>query len=391
MKKIGIVTAHSAYNYGSKLQSYAMKEMVRQKGFEPIIWDVKYSENGVIDKIKRKLRFIRNIGCFYNLYQHRYIQRLYPNASRYLRRLIFKRHVAIDSFNKLLDVKFIQGDKTKIAKETRSFIAFFCGSDQVWRPIQNPDLKYYLLDFVDDSVRRIAYAPSLGTAHIPDNMKNIYRNALSKFYSLSCRETTGAEELDNITNKNVRVVLDPTLLVGKLIWDNIIDEKYALSLGNYCLCYLLGDNKNHRTFCKRVSETLKVPILNFAHFKLYNEADNSLNSNQLFDITPQQFIGLIKNAKFVVTDSFHCTAFSIMYHTQFATLQRYTCRDENSTNNRLYSLLKQINIQDRMVAPQDLDTFDICSKIDFDECDKLLELKRFESNAYINEALIELL
>lgn len=390
MKKVGILTAYSAYNYGSKLQAYAMKELVRQKGFFPVIWDVKACDSGTFGKIKRKLRFIRERGVFYRFYQIRYIKKLYPNSTFALRKLLYKRHAAIDSFNKQLDVNYIQGSKKEIAKKTRFFSAFICGSDQIWRPYQNPDLKYYLLDFVDISVRRIAYAPSLGTAHIPIQKREVYKESLDKFYSLSCREILGSQELARIVGKKVNVVLDPTLLVGRSTWDRLIDEEFSNSKGNYCICYLLGDNSSHRDFCRRVSETLNVPILNFAHFKLYNEADNNLESSQLYDITPQQFIGLIKNAVFVITDSFHCTAFSIMYHTQFATLQRYTNNDSNSTNNRISSLLEQLNILDRMIVPEEQDAFDICSKIDFEKCDKILELKRIESNAYINDAFKDL-
>lgn len=381
---VGIQTVHSEYNYGSKLQAYAMMEIVRHYGKSPEIMafqELKFD----LFSIKYCVRtFLINIFSKYKKYKEiQQIHRLQP-CNKEMAALINIRREAIDSFDKMLIIKKIHGTKKQFGQWQKRYKAVICGSDQIWRPYKNPLLDLYLFEYTPGSTRKISYGPSLGVSIIPSEQIDYYNLHLASFYSLSCREIEGAKELHRITNRDVEVVLDPTMLVGLPIWDKLLDT--SIDKGDYILSYLLGTNTEHREICHNLSKKLGVKILNFSHFKLINEGDENLESESLYDINPQQFLTLIKKARFVVTDSFHCTAFCIQFHTPFCTLLRFNDSKEISTNSRIYSLLSQLRLEDRICRSlSDIDS--IISNIpDFEMVDNILDQLRIKSWKYLDKS-----
>ena len=132
------------------------------------------------------------------------------------------------------------------------------------------------------------------------------------------------------------------------------------------------------------SEELNIKIVNLAHFSGYCEADVDFADEDLYNVSPQDFIYLIENAKYVCTDSFHCTAFSIQYHKNFTVFHRFKSTDTKSTNTRLHSLLGQLGLEDHITS--DGKNVEV-SKIDYNYVDDKLQLLRKESNAYMQSAL----
>ena len=391
MKKIGIYTVTKVYNYGTKLQAYAMQEIFKQRGFYAEILTLS-ERKGILAKIKYYLKYYLLCLCFpykkftINKNYEQYINCQYnglPNKN--LRVLLKKRFEALDLFDsKYHIVHFI--DKQSLKEHTKSFVVVVCGSDQIWHPILNRN-DFWTLQLVSDGVRRMSYAPSLGVDELPESAISFFKKVLANIDYISVRELSGMHLLQNLTSKPVSVVLDPTLLVGRPVWDKILIDRPELTRNEYCLCYLLGSNPEHRKIISKTAKQLGLIVYNFSHFKEYNAADEELEGQHLYDISPTEFVGLVSKAKFVITDSFHCSVFSIMYHVPFMVLLRYSTSDHMSTNSRIYSLLGQLGLDSR-IYDQSRDIEDIVNtNINFEEVEFLLAKKREESNRFIDEAL----
>ena len=186
------------------------------------------------------------------------------------------------------------------------------GSDQVWNYQKGYSLLPFFLDFVPEGKKRIAFASSIGLATLTDKAKDIFKVYLSKFDALAVRETQAANLLGQLLNKKVDVVLDPTLLLPKDEWKKVAE--YSLCpKERYLLLYVVTIKP-----CKyaiRLAEEiaakwgLKIVRL-FRSAATYDAKSTMIN---LPAAGPSDFIGLIENADFVVTNSFHGTVFSINF------------------------------------------------------------------------------
>lgn len=351
MQKIGIDTGHTIPNYGTKLQAYSMQYILNKYADDTQIFEVYKLPNSIIEKhIKKTIYFLLSLKCL-NPFKLilTYIKR---NKGNYKFRLLWKtlrRYYFINKIDASYNLEYIIGTKDELSQRTSTYTHIFCGSDQAWVP-SNIKLDIYTLSYVNRNVKKCAYAPSFGVEKIDDNIKKEYKNFLQDFEAISVRETAGAKIIQDLLNKNVPVVLDPTMLVGRELWDNVIEESLSKKYGDYILVYLLGDNKEHRLFCNSISKLLKLKILYFPHFIKYNDKDNLIEGQELWNVDPFQFIGLIKNAKFIITDSFHCTAFAMQYHKQFYVVSRFSSNSNNSTNSRISTLLDHFNLKSRLVT-----------------------------------------
>ena len=125
-------------------------------------------------------------------------------------------------------------------------------------------------------------------------------------------------------------------------------------------------------------------MLIYNTFLVFCEADVDFADENLYAVSPQDFIALIANADYVCTDSFHCTAFSIQYEKNFTVFHRFEKKDKNSTNTRLYSLLEQLDLGTRIIDDgQDI----IPNAVDYSICNSLLKKQRVISSEYLQEAL----
>ena len=295
---------------------------------------------------------------------------------------------SIDSFDKHLKIKKIYGNHKVLKKYTKKYSAVFCGSDQAWLP-SNIIHDFYTLSFAPIGVRRLAYAPSFGVSSIPSDMVKQYRDFLSCFDGISVREYSGASIVKELTGKNVPVVLDPTLLVGRNIWDKIKDHNLSLKYREYILVYLLGLSPKHRSFCEFISKKMNRNLVSLPHFIKYNKADEEMSGDKLYCVNPCQFLGLIKNAQLIITDSFHCSAFAMQYHRPYISLQRFKSNEAGSTNSRLYSLMEMFGMESRIaVDASEQEAIRILNdSIDFDKFDETLKEKQILSNKYLDNVM----
>ena len=388
MKTIGLVTPTGVYNFGTKLQAYAMQEIFRSRGYDTEIIQ-RGQRKGILFVMKNFA--VKCISVFFPKFKFewkykKYIKTQYdylPVSS--LIPPLESRLYSLDSFNTHYKFRLFNGVQD-LMKGSQKYIAVVCGSDQIWNPI-NKNIEFFLLQQINQQVRCFSYAPSIGVNTIPETLSPLYKKAMKNMYAVSVRETSAAQLLQGLSDKKVSVVLDPTLLAGRKVWDEVLKLKAGLTNRSYCLCYLLGTTPEHREMCSKFAKNQNLELYNFTHFKKYNDADEHLEGEHLYDVDPAEFVGLVSKAKFIVTDSFHCSCFAMMYHIPFATLLRYQSSDNESTNSRIFSLLGQFGLEDRICRNMEDVVKILSSNIDYTAVDQILESKRMESNAFVDDAL----
>lgn len=368
---IGLDTGHLVYNYGTKLQAYAMQTLLERSGDECEIIQWHTRNFGALNNIVEFFKIVKKMYSGYGLRINYWLK-------------VYKRYRCFEQFNQNFHIKKYYGTLEDMQNYVKGYSHVFCGSDQAWLP-ENVEKHWYTLEYCNKKQIRAAYAPSFGVEKIEDKYKDSYRTFLLKFDYLSVREISGQNIIEELIQKNVPVVLDPTLLLTRKDWDVLLQESNVKILDKeYCFCYFLGTNQSHREAVLQLKKQQGLEIVNLQHFSGYCEADKKFADINLYSVTPQDFIALIANAKYVCTDSFHCTAFSIQYRKPFTVFQRFSDKDKYSTNTRLYSLLNQLELSFRIYEN---DNNINQETIDYDACEEILNNLRKLSNIYLQEAL----
>ena len=271
---------------------------------------------------------------------------------------------------------------------SKRYDAVICGSDQIWLPVHIQQ-QYYTLSFVPKGTRRIAYAPSFGINSVEKADESLYKSAINGFDSLSCREMSGCDIIKSLTNKEAQLVLDPTLMVDKKIWDKMSGSTPKVD-GEYIFCYFLGKNPEHRKKVRKLAEKTGLKVVCLPYIDGYTESDNGYADLALYDIAPDGFVNLIKNAKYVCTDSFHGSVFSTIFERQYFVFERFAQGTKDSTNTRLESLLKSLGLEYRQIKDSELaDEWDgkLNKTIDYTQVQARLEKLKAHSAEYITAAL----
>ena len=370
-KKIGILTFHRYYNYGTALQSYALQHFISQNyNCEVEIIDY-LAKNEYVGK-KLLLTRIKRLGAYITSFSKYYS--LYKNSQNQVQKVQkfngFFEHQMVLSAQKTDTVD----DLTDICK---NYDAVMIGSDQTWNPFVSTR-GVFLLEYLDGKkVKKLAYAPSIGISKIPEEYVERYKNALSDFEMLSCRERCGAESLSDLLKKNVECVLDPTLLLKPSDWEQIatpvdVQEPYLLT-------YFLGDNKAHRKAVEKIAaeKNLKIVTLPVSYIEINNKKINKQY------VGPCEFISLFKNASFICTDSFHGTMFSINFGKDFMSFPKRNDVDINSDNNRLYDALTVFGLENRL----GINGRTVTELIDYEKVNAKLNELRESSKKYLDDAI----
>lgn len=381
--KIGILTTYHSfeYNYGAALQGYALAKQLQVLGHECYVINYIGDEwtptnNSLSDRIK----YIFSGGSLIM----KIMQRLY-RRKRNINHCIFKQFVDkyIPIYNR--NTPYNYNDLKRIANE---FDGFICGSDQIWNPLihKNNNDKGYFLDFTNKEQLKIAYAPSIGINKIPNECKESFIELVSKFKYLSVREKTGARIINELTNLEAKVVLDPTLLLNPIYYSPIIENLSSPKLPDkYILCYKWGNIEETNIEIKRLSKKFNLPVYALPLSRTVYTDGYPI----LFNAGPSQFISLIKNATLLCTDSFHATVFAIINKTPFITFYREKPQKGINMNSRMLDLLSKINLENRMVKPgekfNDAEVFNM----DFSNAEHTINELREDSLNYLINALNE--
>ena len=370
MRKIAICTLYGNYNYGNKLQNYAVQESIRKIDNCEVINFKNKDIYSIKNNFKNKIKFI--LGFFIKKYR--------LNEQEKERLANFKK---FDSF--INNTNYYINKNHPNIKNINSFDYFIVGSDQVW----NPKLDYpynklkslYLLDFIDDDNKKISFSASFGISELSHDSKEQVCEYLSKFKKISVREQAAKEIIESLTTRNdVEVLLDPTMLLKSNEWDKVARkpiqiDSLCLNDEKYILNYFLG-NMNE----SRMSEIKNIAIK--YNCKIINILDKN---DPFYTCGPSEFVWLEKNAFLICTDSFHSSVFAILYKKPFVVFNRDDGQNgKNSMNSRLETLLKKFDLQDRYYKKNFITDFIKC---DYSKTDEILDVERKKMINFLHESL----
>ncbi len=369
--KIGILTWHYYLNFGSALQSYALRQTIKNcKGKKAKVRIINYrsARHGKPNAFRNNCRLV--------------VSYLFSKKGKFLGRRIT--YPFLRFHNDYLNLGKSFTSKEKLKKVAKKFDAIICGSDQIWAPsVFDP---VYFLDFVPKNVKKISYAASIGLNYIKEELKTSYHDLLSDFSAVSVREEKGRELLDKECKISSTVVADPTLMLDVLDWKKIQRKPTDLDFDfekPFIFCYFLNSQNNYQ---KSVIDYAKRNGLQIIGYSLKTD-----DATYMYDVTkyigPREFLWLISKAHTVVTDSYHATIFSTLYEKRFITYERFSENDPVNQNSRIYQLVDYFSIGDRIVSG-DVKSFDV-PPLNYQKVqDKLKELRE-KSLSFLFDALGE--
>ena len=351
--KVALAINYDYHDYGGMLQAFATQRFLEKQGIDSdaINFD---NVKGNISRRKWKYFLSNMMDISIVKEKSRLIEKkIRQKTNARLKAQMAERDNAFDKFctsHFKVSRPFDSWDNMAKASQME-YDAVIVGSDQLWLP-SNVMADYYTLNWVPEKVKKIAYATSFGIGNIPQKYKEMYRQYLTRIDYLSARETSGQEIISELTDRSVPLVNDPALLLDSNGWDEVIKDKPIIN-DKYIFCYFMGDNPEQREFVKRLAKEKGLKIVALLHLDQFIETDENYADYTPWNISPADFVNLVKYAEYVCTDSFHGTVFSIIYSRNFFTFKRFNKKASLSTNTRITSLLTRIGLMDRLVVNLD--------------------------------------
>ena len=339
--KIGILTIYGGTNYGNKLQNYALQQFLRLNGImsETIQYTVRF-QFPPVGKFRQLSKKYFSKGLSESIWNCRCLIKKYCYISK-LKEKEINRAKRIKTFEeKHVIVSAQVFDKVSLSSCNSLYTKVIVGSDQVWNPNWQGKEDEFFLSFVDKN-KRVAYAPSIGVSEIPEQQKDRYARLLSGIDFLSCREKDGAELIRDLCHKECKNVVDPVFLLDRDEWLEICDKDSVNTIGkDYIVTYFLG-GKSRRTnnIIKKYAKANKLNVID-----IYNSEDIMSVFAGI-----EEFLQLISNAEMVFTDSFHGSAFSIIFGRQFVVCDRRFQAKHEKMSSRIDGLLEKIGICGRSI------------------------------------------
>ncbi|MBQ7410041.1 MAG: polysaccharide pyruvyl transferase family protein [Clostridia bacterium] len=367
-KKINIITLHRIVNYGSVLQAYATQKVFENKNLDVEFIDY-YPERmhmlGMLKRIKNKSqKFKKNIIL-------RNIARVIMIPSYIQRFHTFKKFI-----NKNLNLSNVIYKNEDDLKNNPPIADYYCtGSDQVWNTGWNEKIDSpFFLDFDTNGKKCFSYAASFGKSKLENWEKDETKRLLKKYNKLSLREISGVEIVEDLGIKGAINVVDPTLLLTGKEWSELASERYKDK--KFIFVYNLNRNKKIDKYVEKLAKekNLEIYYVSYALHEFYKKGKMKCN------VKVEDFLSLLKYAQYVVTDSFHATAFSINFNTEFMIVfpEKYS--------TRVRSILEITKLEDRIV--DNYEDISLCNKrIDFSVANDILKEQRIIANKYIDSAL----
>ncbi len=389
-KKIGCVIAYKKNhtNYGTSLQGYAMLKKIQQLGYDVEV--INYIKHlSLVQKMAYVVNMIR-CGELKTFLVRRKAYKLTKRLPEYGAN-INKRILSVETYKKkkLLPLFKDYIGFQAVSEGSKNYDTVIVGSDQVWSPLSLPN-KFFNLLFVDDSVRKVAYASSFGVSVIPSFQQKATGAYLDRFYKIGVREQKGKEIVDSLSHQIAQVVADPTLLLSRKEWSEEIDTTPNYDVNTdvpYIFCYFLGTNQEARCAANKLKIKTGYKIITIRHMDEYVPKDEAFGDEAPYNVDPNDFVRLISKAAYVCTDSFHCTVFSIIFHRQFMTFYRFAQGAVTGRNSRIDSLFNVLGISKSHIYTEGDIVAQINSEIDWNIIDENLHHLRIESTSFLKNAL----
>lgn len=363
--KIKTITCHDVYNVGASLQAYALMAYLCDLGHDIEIIDYKPKYLSAHYKIcaVNNERYKRNI----------ILRLVYILAKLPSRLMLLKRKRVFDRFKvdylRITKKRYVSNEEMK--NDLPEADIYFAGSDQIWNTVfsNGKDPAFYL-DFVPDAKIKASYAASFATETISNELKEIVSKRLKRLDAISVRESSGLDILKDCGIENGVQVLDPVFLLDKVYWERMCVD--IPSKDEYLLVYDFDNNDIIRELAKKTADNHKLKI--FSVFK------SDYADKEIRNIGPLEFISYIKNAKFIISNSLHATAFSIIFEKEFFVINR-----EESINTRMRDLLLLLSIRDRIISNRAI--VERILPINYKTVNSILKELVGESKKYIDRVL----
>lgn len=362
--KVGILTFPNSVSYGATLQMVALQQTVRLLGHDAEVINYhnpymkaekhtkKSSQNPLKFGVQRRLRPV----------MHR---RLYENFRNFERRQVqtFPRRPFTD--------------RRQLSRLGERYDAVICGSDQVWNPaITDTDLSYFL-DFCGESTRRVAYAPSFGKEEFSEEFCRLIQPELTRFSALSVRETPGKKLVEELTGRQASLVVDPTFLVEAGKWAEM-ERPHPAGASEYVLYFAVSRSDSLMKRCREFSKKHGIKMVVVGGNPLAARRNGDPLLEYAVDIGPEEWLYLMHHARYVFTNSFHGTAFSVIFKKDFYV--QYPAH----IGSRLRQVVEMLGLEERVVR----DGADLCEKaISYDKAGIAFDRMREQSLQYLEDAL----
>lgn len=362
--KVEVITLHYVKNYGSVLQTYATQKFLQKFGCEVEFVDY-VRENERID-ISLKKKFIKCLKGIYLFCRKR--------VSIYREDFVFRNFIS-----KYINLSEYYGSYVDLKSNYPKADIYCTGGDQMWNSVWNGCLeRAYFLDFLDDEQKRFSYSTSIGMLEFPEDQVDAISQMLSKYDFISVRETTAVEVLKKIGIKDAVHLLDPTFMLTSYEWKELdsINKPYSVP---YLLVYQLNPNEKMSDFAREKAKQLGLKLVRVA----FSIKECFEDRETVYFPTVEQWVSLFINADYIVTDSFHGTAFAINLNRPFNVF--YPPRFKT----RIDSILELVDLKSRLIVESDdAGCGEANGLINWDNANSILDKKREETDAFIRRVLL---
>ena len=363
-RNVGIITFFDSTSYGGVLQSFATLKAIEKIGYtaEFINYKNQY-EQKIIKKEEGFLLFIKKIvrrliiNVIYSDWYYRN-KSFGSNLLLYNGKISMKKYYNINEMNDV-DNKYL-----------------IVGSDQVWNPaITNGIDEAFLLNFGKNNIK-ISFSSSMGSHRLNEDEKQVFKKNLEKFSHISVRENYVKNSLSFLKNKDIKVTCDPTLLFNCTQWCQLLSEfpnRYKKITDDYILTFFVGGSSDeYIEYINHLKNKTKLRVYNIHKNK---HKRNSIDKS-LAGVNVAEFVYLIKNAKYIITDSFHGVVFSLLFNKKIIPVSN------KSNPIRVYELLKDVDL-DGLIDNKDAYLY----KINYKKVENKLKIIREYSYNYLKESL----
>ena len=357
MLKVYTITCHNVYNAGASLQAYALVSYLKSLGYEAKI--INYTPN--------YLRHYRLLGITSERYNKPVMRELYQIVKfpGRIKKRLEPRKFKYDRFTASFPLTKNYNSYSELLSDPPLADIYIAGSDQIWNTLfpNGKDPAFYL-DFVPAGKIRASYAASFATEDVTEEWKPQIKKWLQHFDAISVRESSGLRIINDLGISNAIHVCDPVFLLSNAIWKKIAD---TISIEKpYLLVYDFDSNPRIKEFCIEISRR--------NGWKIYTILKNDYSDRCFQQEGPTFFLSLLFNAAFVVSNSFHAMAFSLIFQKQFVVFRR-----NEKINTRLEDLIELLDLQ-YVLDPEE---FSI-APIDYELVNPTLERFIDYSKSYIN-------
>lgn len=366
MKRIAILTTHSADNCGAVLQAYALNRYIADCGFTCHVLNYVPAYMQDAYRLIKRPKTPRDV--LLALYQARHYRKRKARKARFSQ--FRQAHLALSGP--------AITDHPALIDAANAYHTVVCGSDQIWNPCMHGFDEAFFLSFAGIKTRVVSYAASFGQDHLDAAIKPELGRRLRGIAAFSCRERAAMALIDELTGREAQFVLDPVFLLSAQEWMRMarfcdLPEAYDL------LCFLSNPGRSAHAAKRRAAQRGRRAVsIGFSP----RDARYGVDCRYAFG--PQEFLGAISKADVILTNSFHCTAFAILMRKRFYVRME---RGQAARNGRMISLLGALGLEERLYTDEDAHLLDYDKEIDYASVQIRLAHLIEESKTYLARVL----